>query len=212
MPKFKGDYNPEEYLKWALKVDKIFRVHNFSEAKKVAMASLEFEEYANVWWEKVVQRRDENLEDPIDTWEEMKEVMHARFVPEHYAHDLFHKLTKLTQGTKSVEDYYKEIEIIMMRAHIDEDEENTIARFLNGLNYPIQKIVEFQPYTTIVQLVHQATKAERQVKKEAVHERAKAYYAARSGPNASSSSPMPQVTTHTKQAQSTLKPTSAKAA
>ena len=49
MPKFKGDDNPEEYLKWALKVDKIFRVHNYFEAKKVAMASLEFEEYANVW-------------------------------------------------------------------------------------------------------------------------------------------------------------------
>src|SRR4051812_32221301 len=48
MPKFKGDDYPEEYLKWALKVDKIFRVNNFSEAKKVAMASFEFEEYANV--------------------------------------------------------------------------------------------------------------------------------------------------------------------
>src|SRR3954452_5988803 len=102
------------------------------------------------------------------------------------------------------------MEIIMMRAHIDEDEEHTIPRFLNGLNYPIQKIVEFQPYTTIVQLVHQATKAECRVKKEAVHERAKAYYAARSGPNASSS-PASQVSTSTKQVQSTLKLPSAKA-
>src|SRR3954469_18971892 len=139
-------------------MDKIYRVHNFSEAKKVAIASLELDEYPNVWWEQVVQRRDENLEDPIDTWEEVKEVMHTRFVLEHYTRDLFNKLTKLTQGTKYVEDYYKEMEIIMMRAHIDEDEEHTIARFLNGLNYPIQKIVEFPPYTTIVQLVHQATK------------------------------------------------------
>ena len=91
-----------------------------------------------------------NLEEAIETWEEMKEVMHARFVLERYTCDLFNKLTKLTQGTKSVEDYYKEMEIIMTRAHIEEDEEHTIARFLNGLNYPIQKIVEFQPYTTIV--------------------------------------------------------------
>src|SRR4051794_40979077 len=102
------------------------------------------------------------------------------------------------------------MEITMMRAHIDEDEEHTIARFLNGLNYPIQKIVEFQPYTTIVQLVHQATKAERQVKKDAIHERAKAYYASRSGPNASSTS-APQATTSTKQVQSILKPPSSKA-
>ena len=147
--------------------------------------SLEFEDYANVWWEQVVQRREENLEEAIETWEEMKEVMHARFVPEHYTRDLFNKLTKLTQGTKSVEDYYKEMEIIMMRAKIDEDEEHTIARFLNGLNYPIQKIVEFQPYTTIVQLVHQARKAERQVKKDTIQERARAYYATRSASNRS---------------------------
>ena len=109
MPKFHGGDDPEDYLKWALKVDKIFRVHNYSEAKKVAMASLEFEDYANVWWEQVVQRREEDLEEPIATWDEMKEVMHTRFVPEHYTRDLFNKLTKLTQGTKSVEDYYKEM-------------------------------------------------------------------------------------------------------
>ena len=72
----------------------------------------------------------------------------------------------------------------MMRTNIDEEEEHTIARFLNGLNYPIQKIVEFQPYTTIVQLVHQATKAERQVKKDVIHERSRAYYASKSAANA----------------------------
>jgi hypothetical protein len=35
MPKFKGD--------------KIFHIHKYSGAKKVAMASLEFEDYANTW-------------------------------------------------------------------------------------------------------------------------------------------------------------------
>src|SRR3954452_10689816 len=64
---------------------------------------------------------------------------------------------------------------------------NTTPAMADMEEIPIQKIVEFLPYSTIVQLVHQATKAERQVKKEAVHERAKAYYASRSGPNASSS-------------------------
>ena len=48
MPKFKGEDDAEAYLSWALKVDKIFRIHNYSGAKKVAMASLEFEDYAKV--------------------------------------------------------------------------------------------------------------------------------------------------------------------
>ena len=46
MPKFDGGSNPEAYFTWELKVDKIFRLHNYTEEKKLAMASLEFEGYA----------------------------------------------------------------------------------------------------------------------------------------------------------------------
>lgn len=44
MPKFKGEEDADAYIDWELKVDKIFRVHNYFEEKKVAMASLEFED------------------------------------------------------------------------------------------------------------------------------------------------------------------------
>ena len=43
----------------------------------------------------------------------MKDVMRACFVPTYYNHDLFKKLQLLKQGTKSVEEYYKETEIDM---------------------------------------------------------------------------------------------------
>ena len=54
MAKFSGRYDPEEYLSWALKVDKIFRMHNYEEEKKIAMASLEFQDYVLIWWEQVI--------------------------------------------------------------------------------------------------------------------------------------------------------------
>ena len=38
-----------------------------------------------------------------------------------------------------------------------------MSRFLNALNHPIKKIADFQPYSNLIKLVHQATKAERQV-------------------------------------------------
>ena len=38
-----------------------------------------------------------------------------------------------------------------------------MERFLNGLNHPIKKIAYFQPYLNLTELVHQATKVERQV-------------------------------------------------
>ena len=96
----------------------------------------------------------------------MKDVMRARFVPTHYSHNLFKKLQLLKQGTKSVEEYYKEMEIAMIRANVKEDDEQTMARFLNGLNHPIKKIADFQPYSNLLELVYQATKAERQVQED----------------------------------------------
>ena len=107
MPKFNGSNDPEEYLSWALKADKIFHLHNYEEEKKIAMASLEFQDYVLIWWEQVLERREARGEPPITTWAQMKDVMRAHFVPTYYNHDLFKKIQLIKQGTKSVEEYYK---------------------------------------------------------------------------------------------------------
>ena len=44
------------------------------------------------------------------------------------------KLQGLNQGSRSVDEYFKEMEIAMIRANVFEDREATMARFLNGLN------------------------------------------------------------------------------
>jgi hypothetical protein len=59
------------------------------------------------------------------------------------------------------------MEKAMIRANVYEDEEQTIARFIAGLHRNIQRIVEFQPYQSLIDLVHQATKAERQLQQDA---------------------------------------------
>ena len=53
----------------------------------------------------------------------MKDVMRACFVPSYYNRDLFKKLQLLKQGIKSIEEYYKEMEIAMIRANAMEDDE-----------------------------------------------------------------------------------------
>jgi hypothetical protein len=147
-------------------VDKIFRLHNYTEEKKLAMASLEFDVYALIWWEQFLRDLEEDGEEPISTWEEMKQEMRTRFVPKHHRRDLFDKLQNLKQGSFSVEEYYKEMENAMIRANVYEDEEQTIARFMAGLHRNIQRIVEFQLYRHLIDLVHQATKAKRQLQQD----------------------------------------------
>ena len=76
-------------------------------------------------------------------------MMRKRFVPSHYYRELYKKLQGLRQGNKSVEEYYQEMEIAMIRANVEEDREATMARFLQGLNPDIQDWVELQHYVEI---------------------------------------------------------------
>jgi len=51
----------------------------------------------------------------------------------------------------------------MIRANVVEDREATMARFLNGLNRDIANVVELQHYMELEDMVHMATKVERQL-------------------------------------------------
>jgi RNA-splicing ligase RtcB len=112
----------------------------------------------------VINRR-RNKERPIDTWEEMKVVTRKRFVPSYYYRELYKKLQRLRQGSRSIEDYYKEMEIAMIRANVKEDREATMARFLIGLNREIHDKVEMQHYLELEDMVHMAIKVEQQLKR-----------------------------------------------
>ncbi|GKV06986.1 hypothetical protein SLEP1_g18800 [Rubroshorea leprosula] len=93
IPLFQGKNDPDVYLEWENKVELVFDWHNYFEEKKVKLTVVEFTDYAVVWWDQLVLSRRRNREHPINTWEEMK--------------------AGLTQGSKSIEDYLKEMEIAM---------------------------------------------------------------------------------------------------
>ena len=61
--------------------------------------------------------------DHIGTWEEMKQAMRRRFVPSQYHRDIRNILQRLSQGTRIVEEYYKDMESLLVRARIHKDEE-----------------------------------------------------------------------------------------
>lgn len=65
-----------------------------------------------------------------------------------------------------MDEYFKEMELSMMRANVDDDQEATIARFLHGLNLGIADIIELQHYFELSDMVHQALKVEEQLKRK----------------------------------------------
>jgi hypothetical protein len=103
----------------------------------------------------------------INTWEEMKRVMRRRFVPSSYQRDVRNRLQVLKQGKRSFDEYYKEMELLLVHAKIREDPKSKMARFLGGLNEDIAGFVVMFPYRTLQDLVDQAKRTERKIQQEA---------------------------------------------
>uniref|UniRef100_A0ACD6ATB4 Uncharacterized protein n=1 Tax=Avena sativa TaxID=4498 RepID=A0ACD6ATB4_AVESA len=143
-----------------MRVSHIFVTHHYTEEKKLQLAAIKFSGYVLIWWSQILC-----MPNRPTSWRGMTELMRRRFVPEHYKRDMHNKLQQLTQGTKSVDEYYKEMELLMIRTKTREDPEATMSRFFNGLNLEVQDRVEMVTYYDLQDLVHQAERADQQIKR-----------------------------------------------
>ncbi|CAA7017808.1 unnamed protein product [Microthlaspi erraticum] len=160
IPPFHGNNNPDEYMDWEKKCEFNFNLHNISNINRVKLAVSEFNDYALRWWEQVVTAREIGGALEVSTWEEMTRIMRQRFIPSYYQRELHSKLRRLTQGSKTVEEYFQEMEVMLLRANVIEDREATMSRFLGGLNREIQDIVEMQNCVGLESMLHKAVLAE----------------------------------------------------
>ena len=77
---------------------------------------------------------------------------------------MYNSLQCVTQGNRSVDYYYKELETIATRLQVQEDSETTMARFLGGLRREIANIVELHEYEDLMDMYHKAQRVEKQLK------------------------------------------------
>ncbi|XP_013639540.1 PREDICTED: uncharacterized protein LOC106344776 [Brassica oleracea var. oleracea] len=150
IPTFDGKNDPDAFLEWERKIELVYDCQNFSDLKK---------------YDQVVTHKRRTGERPIEIWNELTMLMRRQFVPTHYHCDLHQKLRRLLQGTKSVEDYYQEMEILMIKADVDEPNDATMARFISGLHRDIQDCMELQEYGSVEQMLHKAIWIDQQVKR-----------------------------------------------
>ena len=99
--------------------------------------------------------------------------MRKTFLPPSYKRYAYDRLQSLTQGSKNIDGYHKEMTMTMRRANVQEPK-TAMARFLRGLNRDIQCIVKFQHYESLESMVHQAKKVKRQLKRK--HSYKKTYH------------------------------------
>jgi hypothetical protein len=118
-----------------------------------------FTDFASTWWSKYHRKNRNNT----PTWDALKWIMRARFVPSYYACDLLHELQQLRQGSKSVEEYYQELQMGMLHCGLEENEDGAMARFMSGLNWEIQDILAYKECNSINRLFHLACRPEWEV-------------------------------------------------
>ena len=90
----------------------------------------------------------------------MRRVMRKRYVSTSYSRTMRQKLQRLSQGSLTVEEYYKEMDMALMRANIEEETEDTMTRFLSGLNPDIRDVVELEEYVELDDLLHKEVQVE----------------------------------------------------
>lgn len=134
---------PWKETSWCLfgvgkKIELVFVCQRYTEMNWGKVATTEFYDYALSWWDHLLTSRRHNDEYPVETRTEMKNIRRKRFVPSHYHHELHNKLRRLPQGSCTVEDYYQEMETLLIRDDVQENWEATMLRFLGGLHQDIQ--------------------------------------------------------------------------
>jgi len=90
----------------------------------------------------------------------MKTKLKARSLPPMYVQDCYSQLHNLNQGNLSAEQYTRKFKKLVIKCDLQEPEEQTIVRYLGGLDPGYSNVVELQAYTTFDEVCVLAHKIE----------------------------------------------------
>lgn len=166
IPYFEGGVHPNEFIDWLHTVERVFDFKDIPDDRKVKLVAIKFKKHASIWWENLRRQREREGRNKIRTWDKMKRELKRKFLPSHYRQDMFLKFHHLEQGNKSVAEYVAEFEELSMKCDNTEPEEQTIARFLTGLDLKVSKVVQLQQYWSFNDVTKLALKVEGQQAKE----------------------------------------------
>ena len=76
------------------------------------------------------------------------------------------RLPRLRQGSMSIKEYRQQMELLLLRARLREEERTSISRFLSWLNMEVRDKVELLPYRDLNELVQLCIRLEKQIKRK----------------------------------------------
>ena len=146
IPEFKGGMQAEEFLDWLANVEEIFDFKEVPEDRRVKLVATRLRGRALAWWQQTKLTRERMGKSKVVSWEKMKKMMRATFLPYNFQSLMYQRLQNLRQGTRTVNDYADEFYQLIARNDIMETEAQLTARYIGGLRTQIQDMVNmFSP-------------------------------------------------------------------
>ena len=141
---FKGKEEPDEVQEWIYNTENVFDLKGIDDEQAYKFVAIKLTKYAATWLESLKRERAKAMKPKIKTWSKLKKHFIKRFIPPDFEQTKYTRLTKLVQGTSSVEEYIREFDKLTLLCEVEEREAQRIARFLHGLNHEVSDVVELQ--------------------------------------------------------------------
>ncbi|GJU41104.1 reverse transcriptase domain-containing protein, partial [Tanacetum coccineum] len=163
LPEFDGSMHPDDFIDWIQTVERIFDIRDIPDNLKVKLVAIKLKKYASLWWEHVQKQRERKGKYKVESWDKMKRLLRAKFLPINHRQNSFLDYHNLRQQSLSVDDFLHEFERVRMRCGIDEDEEQVIARLLGALRPEISDVIQLQQYWSFNDVCRLAYQVEKQL-------------------------------------------------
>ncbi|GJU14451.1 RNA-directed DNA polymerase [Tanacetum coccineum] len=164
IPEFTCKVHPDDFIDWLSMVERVFDVRDILDKLKVKLVAIKFKKHASLWWDHVNKRRRIKGKSKVETWEKMKKLIKAKFLPENHHQEAFLDYHNMSQQNMTVEEVINEFDKLRMRYDVVKEEEQVVARFLGVLKPKIADIVSLQPYWTYTDVCRLALKVEKHIK------------------------------------------------
>ena len=92
--------------------------HLMSDATRVWFAKMRFLGQAKTYWTNVERLLTQRREELISTWGEMKLKLREKYLPPSYHQRFLNQWQKLTQGSKTVEEYITKFDEYLLRSGV----------------------------------------------------------------------------------------------
>jgi hypothetical protein len=160
VPMYEGNLNVEEFLDWISALDKYFDYEEIDDEKKVKHVVTRLKGHATLWWDELQADRRRKGKSKIKSWDRMVAKIKDKFIPKDYQLNLFRRLQNLRQKGLSVKEYTEEFYKLNIRAGHKENDEEKVARYINGLRYEIQDEISMITMRTVEYAYQVALKEE----------------------------------------------------